>query len=132
MTQAAPVEIAQLIPVWAVVVLIWFNGAMATAIGAMVLRILGGRSVDAQITGAKTSVVEIMATKERSWNQAEISQNNRLDVLERELFGLDGENGVRGNVKVTRRDVGMIAIVLRRLAESSGIDAKELDFLNGE
>lgn len=124
--------IAAMLPIWAIVVLIWWAGVSMTTIAALVWRAIGVRSVDQAITGAKQAVLEVVDANERRYGQLRLTSDGRIDVLERELFGLDGENGVRGNVKVTRREVGLMMIVLRRLAESAGIDAKELDVLIGE
>jgi hypothetical protein len=127
-----PLAIAPLLPVWVVAVLIWLNGSFLTAIVALVWRSLNARTTDGAITGAKTSVLDVISTHDRRYAQIELGQNTRLDVLERETFGLDGENGIRGNVKITRREVSAMMIVLRRMAESEDVDTKEIDALNGE
>lgn len=128
----APTNVATLLPIWAVVMLIWLNGLMLAGMGALVLRMIQERATDAQITGARQAVEEQIRTNDTRYGQLRLTSDGRLDVLERELFGLDGDNGIRGNSKAMRGQVNAIMIVLRRLAESASIDTKEIDALNGD
>lgn len=132
---------AQLLPVWAVTVLIGYAGAATTTIAAMIWRAIEVKAIDSQITGLRNAMETQLRGEERArddqfrnWErthlQGDTAVNKRLDDMETALFGIDGTNGMRGESKENRMEVRAMAIVLRRLAEAASIDTKELDALN--
>jgi hypothetical protein len=111
--------LAPLIPQWVVVLLILWAGVSGTTITAMLIRMFNIRSVDDKI-----------ATAVRQREQATNDFDERIGKLETSMFGLDGDNGVRGDSKIMRREIGAMMIVLRRLAEAASLDTKEIDVLD--
>ena len=128
---APPIQVAQLLPVWAVVVLIWLTGAMVTAIGALAFRGVNLRSIDTQIKDLQLAIESQLRDYQRDHDAVHTASDGRVTKLENAVFGLDGDNGLRGDSKATRNEVRAMTVVLRRLADSAGIDTKEIDVLNG-
>jgi hypothetical protein len=130
-------QMAAMLPVWAVVVLIWWAGVSMTAIAALILRAINARNlelrfaqVDKDITGARTALQEIIDSNDRRYagirQHTDQANDDNFNRLNNAMFGLDGDNGVRGDVRVTRRQVGNVITVLRRLGETAGVDVSEL------
>lgn len=130
MTQDSSLQVAMSLPSWLIVFLIWSSGALFATTIAMFLRQINVRAVDSQITGAKQSVLDVINTNDRRYLQLMLTSDGRLDVLERETFGLDGENGIRGNVKSARISLRALMTVVRRMAEAGGIETREIDAIN--
>ncbi|HLA14770.1 MAG TPA: hypothetical protein VJZ25_07080 [Gemmatimonadaceae bacterium] len=81
------------LPTWAVSLLLWANGGLLAVAFGLLYRQVESRRIEESITAAATSLREELLTT-----------NQRLELLEREVFGFNGEDGLRQIVHALREE----------------------------
>lgn len=111
----APVEATTDLPAWLVVFLIWSNGGLLAVVGGLVFHMIRERSFALGL-----------AAVEAKASQQVTAANLEIVGLKREVYGIDGGNGVRGDTKALKRTVAAIATAVDRLATKGGVDLTDI------
>lgn len=120
------------LPLWLQLFLVWTNGIMLTALGAVILRnrdILALRGkIDQDVTGVRSAIRAEIDLKLTQREQTIGLHGTLIEKLSREVFGTnsDGEGGILK--KLDEMSVGQNALIslFVRHGEKMGIDVEDL------